>query len=163
MLQPGNCSLPTSFYTFWAWNTCEASAQLICPFPVWVAEVKGGRNFITACGGSRVLVSVSPCHDVKYRKGHCFFYLWTKCLSRLYIGTMSLKGWTSILVLITTVRSSKLESLGPSIARIQPVQHHWHCGASRGCALQPPASQVHPVWFSIGLPKREWPHHHDCD
>lgn len=49
VLQPVNCSLPTSFCTFWAWNTHEASAQLICPLPVWVAEVKGGRNFFYYC------------------------------------------------------------------------------------------------------------------
>lgn len=152
MLPPGNCNLPTSFCTFWAWNTCEVSAQ--AHLSISSLDCGGQRReefFITACGGSRVLISASPCPNVKYKKGHCFFYLWTRCLSGLYKSIMSLKGWTSILVLITSVRSSKLGSLGPRIAWIQPVQHHWHCGASRDCALQPPASQVRPVWFSIGV------------
>lgn len=164
VLQPVNCSLPASFCTFWAWNTHEARAQ--AHLSISSLDCEGQRReefFITACGGSRVLISVSPCPDVKYKKGHCFFYLWTRCLSRLYKSIMNLKGWTSILILITSVRSIRLGSLGPCIAQIQPVQHHCHCGASRGCALQPPASQVRPVGFSIGLLKWVWPHHPDCD
>lgn len=67
----------------------------------------------------------------------------------IYEDTMSLDGWTSILVLISSVGPCVFGSMWSSIAQILIMQHHWCCNASVGSALQPSASQC--ALFSVRM------------